>query len=196
MIAQAETFFEANVANMTPEQVTAVEFALAVSKTALAEWEDSRYNDQPWSLNPINDGNELERDYLLDRMYYAGLALEYIQKMTVSADGQVHVEDADQQLAEAIALVAIAAASNGEAVGQDVDDVLAEANIIFRDNTSTDTEKADEARKLRALLKSGLTGITEFKANNAQLRDGKYVENGKMVIVKGGKKFNAVGVAF
>lgn len=193
MITGTEQFFEQNIAKMTPTQISAMEKALAAGKIALSEWNDSRYNDDKYSQTPLNDYDELERDYLLKRMYYASLALEYAQKMTIAAvPGNPTADEADAQLAEAIALVAISAASSYGDVSN-VDQAIADANLIYRDENSTETEKTATARKLMSLIK-GTTGIANVEGK-AQLRDGKMIENGRLIIVKGGKKFNANGVA-
>jgi NAD(P)-dependent dehydrogenase (short-subunit alcohol dehydrogenase family) len=141
--------------------------------------------------------DELERDYLLQRMYFAGLALEYVQKMTISEDGVVEPDEAEQQLAEAIVLVAItaAAATNDPEAVKAYAEALMEANDIFRDEDSSDDEMILKARSLKSMLGTQTTAIAGMKANT-ELKDGKYIINGKMVIVKGGKKFNANGVAF
>lgn len=190
MITGTEQFFEQNIAKMTPTQISAIQKALAAGKIALSEWKDSRYNDEQDSQTPLNDYDELEREYLLKRMYYAALALEYVQKMTIMENPDA--DTADTQLAEAIALVAISAASSyGDLNG--IEQALAEANLLYRDEESTETEKTATARKLLSLIK-GTTGIANVEGK-AQLRDGKMIENGRLIIVKGGKKFNANGVA-
>ena len=38
------------------------------------------------------------------------------------------------------------------------------------------------------------TGITDINSDNVKKKDGKYIENGKMIIVKDGKKFNINGL--
>jgi hypothetical protein len=197
MIAQAQEWYDENVANMTPMQISAVDNALSIARTALSEWNDKRYNDEPNVADPDNNYDELERDYLLQRMYFAGLALEYVQKMTISEDGVVEPDEAEQQLAEAIVLVALtaAAATNDPAAVAAYVDALMEANDIFRDEDSSDDEMYAKARSLKSMLGTQTTAIAGMKANT-ELKDGKYIINGKMVIVKGGKKFNANGVAF
>ena len=197
MIAQAKEWYDENVANMTPMQISAVDNALSIARTALSEWNDKRYNDEPNVADPDNNYDELERDYLLQRMYFAGLALEYVQKMTISEDGVVEPDEAEQQLAEAIVLVAItaAAATNDPEAVKAYAEALMEANDIFRDEDSSDDEMILKARSLKSMLGTQTTAIAGMKANT-ELKDGKYIINGKMVIVKGGKKFNANGVAF
>ena len=197
MIAQAQEWYDENVANMTPMQISAVDNALSIARTALSEWNDKRYNDEPNVADPDNNYDELERDYLLQRMYFAGLALEYVQKMTISEDGVVEPDEAEQQLAEAIVLVALtaAAATNDPDAVAAYAEALMEANDIFRDEDSSDDEMIFKARSLKSMLGTQTTAIAGMKANT-ELKDGKYIIGSKMVIVKGGKKFNANGVAF
>ena len=197
MIAQAQEWYDANVANMTPMQISAVDNALSIARTALSEWNDKRYNDEPNVADPDNNYDELERDYLLQRMYFAGLALEYVQKMTISEDGVVEPDEAEQQLAEAIVLVALtaAAATNDPEAVKAYLMALLEANELIRDDEATDDEMYAKARSLKSMLGTQTTAIAGMKANT-ELKDGKYIIGGKMVIVKGGKKFNANGVAF
>lgn len=181
MIHKTDSFYTANAAILTPNQMIALDKALAAARIANAEYKDSRYQS----------ASDLERKYILKRMYYSSLALEYAMIMTT--DGSNH-SDSNLQLAESIFLVAVAAVSkNG-----DIDDfyaVIEEGNDIFRSKTATEEEKAEANRKLRALLTESATAINSVEGAE-QLRDGKYFKDGQIIIVKGGKKFNAAGLQF
>lgn len=182
MIERAQAFFDENKAQMTPAQISAYDRAMAAALVAAAEWDDARYQSLP----------QLEREWKLFRMYCASLALEYVEKLTIDANPDAATAEA--QLEEAMVLVAIAAASGYDGDIEEFRAALAEGNAIYRDQESTDTEKEAAARKLRALLGQA-TGISTVNSGNASLRDGKYFQNGKLIIVKAGKKFNAVGIA-
>ena len=56
-------------------------------------------------------------------------------------------------------------------------------------------EVATPARGLRFVVDGQITGVDNVAAAeaSAEVKDGKYIENGKVVIVKNGKKFNANG---
>lgn len=183
MIENAETWYANNLMYLTAEQLAAYEQAMAAAQIARAEWLDDRYQDP----------DQLEREYKKFRMWCASLALEYVEKMTIDTTEGVDPEIADKQLEEAMILVAIAAASGQFNTIDDAKAALKAGNSIYRDEESTSEEKAAAAKRLLALL-NNTTGISNVNSN-AQLRDGKYMENGKLVIVKGGKKFNAVGIA-
>lgn len=54
--------------------------------------------------------------------------------------------------------------------------------------------EAGAARAIRFVVDGQITGVDNVEAaTEATLKDGKYLENGKVVIVKNGKKFNATG---
>jgi len=185
-INDAEAFYEANKALMTPAQTTAYEKAMAAAKIAQAEWYDDRYQDE----------DQLKRDWLKFRMYCAALALEYIQKMTINATDGTDAANVDKQLEEALVLVAIAAASSYEGDIDAFKEALKEGNAIYRDDNSTDNAKEAAIRNLRGLLGGTTTAISSLNNGKAALKDGKFVENGKLVIVKNGMKFRANGTAF
>ena len=53
---------------------------------------------------------------------------------------------------------------------------------------------ANGARALRFVVDGQITGVDNVAAEaSAEVKDGKYIENGKVVIVKNGKKFSATG---
>jgi len=53
---------------------------------------------------------------------------------------------------------------------------------------------SNEARALRFVVDGQITGVDNVAAEaSAEVKDGKYIENGKVVIVKNGKKFSATG---
>jgi len=53
---------------------------------------------------------------------------------------------------------------------------------------------ATPARALRFVVDGQITGVDNVAAEaSAEVKDGKYLENGKIVVVKNGKKFNAAG---
>lgn len=49
------------------------------------------------------------------------------------------------------------------------------------------------ARSMRIAFAGDITGVANVEAAEAAVKDGKFIENGKLVIVKNGKKFNAAG---
>ena len=74
---------------------------------------------------------------------------------------------------------------------------LAEGNLIYRNANSSDSQKIEAARRLRALLgQVDLTGISTLNGTDVQVRDGKYIKDGRIMIVRNGKTYNAVGVAY
>jgi len=59
---------------------------------------------------------------------------------------------------------------------------------------SNPTAKGNQARGLRLSFGGNITGVDNVEAAaEAKAQDGKFIENGKIVIVKNGKKFNAAG---
>ena len=52
---------------------------------------------------------------------------------------------------------------------------------------------SNQARSLRIVFGGEITDINEVKTEVKAAKDGKFIENGKLVIVKNGKKFNAAG---
>lgn len=184
MIDNVQTFYDANAAKFTPTQVLVLDQALAVGRIALAEYRDQRYQDL----------DQLMREYVLFRMWCSALALEYAEKLTVSETGLE--DEATKQLEEALVLAALTAAAQYTGDIAEFKAALAEANGVYRDDEATAEAKFDQVLKLRALLGDNLTGINSIEKAAKAMADGKYIENGKLVIVKDGKKFRANGVAF
>ena len=52
---------------------------------------------------------------------------------------------------------------------------------------------SNQARSLRIVFGGEITDINEVKTEVKAAKDGKFIENGKLVIFKNGKKFNAAG---
>ena len=50
-----------------------------------------------------------------------------------------------------------------------------------------------QARSMRIAFAGDITGVANVEAAEAAVKDGKFIENGKLVIVKNGKKFNSAG---
>ena len=185
MIDNVQTFYDANAAKFTPTQVLVLDQALAVGRIALAEYRDQRYQDL----------DQLMREYVLFRMWCSALALEYAEKLTVSETGLE--DEATKQLEEALVLAALTAAAQYTGDIAEFKAALAEANGVYRDDEATAETKFEQVLKLRALLgDTNLTGINSIEKAAKAMADGKYIENGKLVIVKDGKKFRANGVAF
>ena len=53
---------------------------------------------------------------------------------------------------------------------------------------------ASDARGIRLVLDEDITGISEIEFDGDDMKDGKYLEDGKMVIYKNGRKYNANGL--
>lgn len=191
MINTANAWFDANKNNMTPTQIEAFDKAMAAACIALAEYRDPRYQNE----------NELKRKYIVNRMYFSALALEYAMKMTI-LPAPIPAEDLEktlkQQLEEAIMLVSISACSQYEGDMDDLLKLLTEANDLYRDKNAAVSDKMEMAERLYSMLgidRDVTTAINGVNSNEV-LRDGKFVENGTIVIVKNGKKFRANGTAF
>jgi hypothetical protein len=123
-------------------------------------------------------------------MYYSSLALEYVEKMTVASP--VNPDLATQQLAEALAVYACYAASQyDETIDEEA---VKEGNRIFKEGTAN--QKTPAAARLYALLNqyNNATGINAANGKG-QILNGKVVENGRVVIIKNGKKYTTTGVA-
>ena len=211
MIKKVEDWLAENdrYKELTPAQLSVIYKALSAAKTALAEWYDPRYQTY----------DELKRQYLLKRMYYSSLALEYVMKMTVQSP--VSPDIASQQLAEALAVYACYAASQYD---ETIDEqAVIEGNRIFKEGTTS--QKTTITARLRALSDAiaiannnnnnnnsdnnnnndidndndndndnTATGINSTNAKT-QIQNGKIIENGRVVIIKNGKKFTATGAA-
>ena len=182
MIARVEKWLQENdrYKDLTPAQLSVIYKALSAAKTALAEFYDPRYQTY----------DELKRTYLLKRMYYSSLALEDIEKMTVASP--VNPDLATQQLAEALAVYACYAASQyDETIDEEA---VKEGNRIFKEGNAA--QKTQAAARLYALLNqyNAATGINAANGKG-QILNGKVVENGRVVIIKNGKKYTTTGVA-
>ena len=182
MIARVEKWLQENdrYKDLTPAQLSVIYKALSAAKTALAEFYDPRYQTY----------DELKRTYLLKRMYYSSLALEYVEKMTVASP--VTPDLATQQLAEALAVYACYAASQyDETIDEEA---VKEGNRIFKEGNAA--QKTQAAARLYALLNqyNAATGINAANGKG-QILNGKVVENGRVVIIKNGKKYTTTGVA-
>ena len=182
MIARVEKWLQENdrYKELTPAQLSVIYKALSAAKTALAEFYDPRYQTY----------DELKRTYLLKRMYYSSLALEYVEKMTVASP--VDPDLATKQLAEALAVYACYAASQyDETIDEEA---VKEGNRIFKEGNAA--QKTQAAARLYALLNqyNAATGINAVNGKG-QILNGKVVENGRVVIIKNGKKYTTTGVA-
>lgn len=67
-------------------------------------------------------------------------------------------------------------------------DALPEDQKALVKNYSVLTDAEEEYDKLEAA-----TGITDINAENT-IKDGKYLKNGKIIIIKNGRKYNSNGI--
>ena len=72
---------------------------------------------------------------------------------------------------------------------------IAAASKVYEAASSTEDDCKTAAETLKAALDNAkeTVGINGVETDNTKLVDGKYLRNGKIVIIKGGKEYNAVG---